>query len=144
MMISIDESKAERMRILAGRVSLERMKGNNPTGYTPGERWKNTTLYLTGDSVTDGNGKKYNALQDCKGKPPTNNPEYWALDESTPIYESWANDDVGTLYYNGVDGIHPQTLRKHNSQNWKCIVNHQKTAGNAPRTGSLTWELVII
>lgn len=138
----IGDAMTERKRILSMQTSLERMKGSNTTGYIPGERWKNTTLYLTNDSVTDGNGNKYNALQDSRGKPPASNPDRWELDESTPVYDAWASDDVGTMYYNGVDGIHAQTLRKHNSKNWKCVVNHQKAAGNAPRAGSELWEEV--
>lgn len=139
----IEQAKQERLRALAAQTTLDRMKGNNTTSYTPGEHWKNTTLYLSGDSVTDSNGKRYIALKDCKNKTPANHPEYWKLDESTPIYEPWSSDDVGTLYYSGTDGLHQQTLRKHNSQNWKCIENHQKTSGNAPRAGSTLWGLVI-
>lgn len=144
MMNLIDLAKQERKRQLVAQERLERVTSSGGTAaYEPGERWRNNKQYLTGDSVKDGNGNVYFALQDNINKSPANNPEHWKRESAgEEVFTPWSNDPVGTQYFDGSGG-NPQSLRRHNSANWKCIQAHTKTAGNAPKVGSELWEKVI-
>ena len=138
----IELAKQERKRTLILQERLERLTGSGGSAaYIPGEPWRNNKLYLTDDTVKDGNGKTRRAKRENINKPPANHPDDWELVPSEePIYTAWSNDPVGTQYFNGSGGT-IQSLRRHNSQNWKCKLSHVKTAGNGPRAGSEFWEL---
>lgn len=135
---TIEEAKTERKRVLTMEEQLERATGSGgSSAYVPGEKWRNNKQYLAGDSVKDGNGNLYTALQNSLNKTPANHPEYWKP-EPAPVITAWANDPVGTQYYDGTTES-PQSYRHHNSKDWKCIQTHTKTAGNGPRQGSDLW-----
>lgn len=138
-MTLIEMATQERKRQLVSQERLERVTGAGGSAtYEPGERWRNNKQYLADDSVTDSNGKLYYALQDCRNKPPANNPDYWQLAETSITYTAWSSYPVGTVFY-GAGEAEPQSHVFHNGKNWDCSETHVKTAGNAPRQGSTVW-----
>jgi hypothetical protein len=121
---------------------LDRALGSGGAmAYEPGERWRNNKHYLVDDNVKDGNGNNYIALMNSINKPPASNPEFWMREAGEVTITAWSNDPVGTQYYDGIV-LESQSLRRHNSQECKCIQSHVKTQGNAPRQGSELWALL--
>lgn len=125
-------SAVERKRQLVVQENLERATGKGEALYVPGERWKNNKMYLVDDSVTDGNGNPYIALEDSRNKTPANSPEYWKSGKVNADVKRWSDISVGTEIQIGTEVIH-------NSKNWICGETHIKTAGNGPKQGSTIW-----
>lgn len=124
-------SAIERKRKLVVEENLLRVTGKGETPYTPREHYRSNKMYLTDDTVVDGNGDPYTALQDSRNKPPANNPLFWKPDIK-PEVKRWSDIPVGTAIAVGLEVIH-------NSADWVCVSAHTKTAGNAPRQGSDLW-----
>lgn len=131
MNLMISSAATERKRQLAVEESLERATGSGTAPYTPGETYRNNKFYLIDDSVKDGNGNPYTAIQPSRNKPPANNPGFWWPDTQSEV-KRWSDIAVGTEILKGIEVIH-------NSQNWICAETHVKTAGNGPRQGSTIW-----
>lgn len=130
----IASSALERKRQLVIEENLERATGNGTAKYEPGEKWRNNKMYLVDDSIKDGNGNPYIALQNSRNKPPANNPDFWKADTQVTI-KRWSDIAVGTEIKQGLEVIH-------NSKNWISNETHIKTAGNAPKQGSAIWTNV--
>lgn len=142
MSLTILSAATERKNVLMEREVLQRTSGSGKdVPYTPGEKWRNNKMYLTDDEVTDSNGKEHVCAEPNRNKPPTNNPLFWKP-KTAEVITPWANDPIGTQYYDGTDGANPQSKRKNNSKDWKCVKSHTKTAGNSPKAGSEFWEVL--
>lgn len=131
MSLMILSAATERKRQLAIEENLERATGKGTAPYVAGEPYRSNKFYLIDDSVKDGNGNPYTALQESRNKPPANNPLFWKPDTQVTVMR-WSDIAVGTEILAGTEVIH-------NSQNWICAETHVKTAGNGPRQGSTIW-----
>ena len=98
-------------------------------------KYDDSKRYIEGDTMVF-DGKKYIALETCKGTTPETHPERWELVENEAIVLVWEDCASGYSFVVG-------DLVTHNKLTWRCTKAHTKSQVRVPLDGSQWWEIVL-